>query len=74
MVSGYFKEIGINDLCLKSNGVVHKVIPVLLNQNEAMNACKILQAELAYPKTLDQFKKWQSTLRFLINGHAHLFV
>ena len=38
----------------------YKLIPTKLDYENAMHACKILQAKLAYPKTLQEFKKWSS--------------
>ena len=66
MISGSLKESEIDELCYKRNRVVRKLIPVLLDQNEAMLVCNILQAELAYPKTLDEFQKWQSMINIYL--------
>ena len=48
---------------------MHKVMPVFLDQHNAMHVCKSLKAELAYPRTLDEYKDWKS--KFLYLGSAY---
>ena len=38
----------------------HKLIPHLQDQDGAMKTCKILNGQLASPKTLDEYKSWDS--------------
>ena len=42
----------------------YKILPTQLDHENAMHACKILQAKLAYPKTLQEYKKWSSKFDF----------
>ena len=42
----------------------YKLVPTKLDYENAMHACKILQAKLAYPKTLQEFNKWSSKFEF----------
>ena len=62
MVEGNIKDVIVNQLCHNSNASkpTYKVMPVPLNQERAMHMCGILQAQLTYPKTLDEYKNWQS--------------
>ena len=52
----------IKQLC--SQGIVetsyHKLMPHLQDQDGAMKTCKVLNGQLAYPKTLDEYKSWNS--------------
>ena len=52
----------IKQLCLQgiSETTYHKLIPHLQDQNGAMKTCKILHGQLASPKTLDDYRSWNS--------------
>lgn len=62
MVEGDIKDVDVKHLCHNSNASIpmYKTMPILLDQKGAMHMCKIMQAQLAYPKTLEGYKKWQS--------------
>ena len=53
---------GNNDTCRWSltRNPVYKVSPTLLAQDQIKKTCHILQAKLAYPKTLQDYKSWNS--------------
>ena len=52
----------IKKLC--SQGIVetsyHKLMPHLQDQDGAMKTCSVLNGQLAYPTTLDEYKSWNS--------------
>jgi hypothetical protein len=51
-----------NDTCLWSltRNPIYKVLPTLLPRDQVMKTCHILKAKLAYPKTLEDYKTWNS--------------
>ena len=58
----------IKQLCSqgKTEATIHKLIPHEQNQDGAMKTCKVLNGQLASPKTLDEYKSWNSkNLSFL---------
>ena len=54
--------IVLNQLCSIENQTVerHRIIQVLLDQDDAIHTCNILSGKLAYPITIDEFKTWKS--------------
>ena len=54
--------IAMTQFCPKSDQTVelHKIVQVLLNQDDAIHTCNILNGKLAYPITIDEFKAWKS--------------
>ena len=54
--------IAMTQFCPKSDQTVelHKIVQVLLNQDDAIHTCNILNGKLAYPITTDQYKTWKS--------------
>ena len=59
-IMGTYHDRHIGELCHKSIKIIHQVVPVMLDQEKAMQTCNILNAELAYPNPSDQFKRFQS--------------
>ena len=64
-INGTNQERDIKELCHTSIKSIHQIVPVMLNQEKAMHACKILNAEMAYPNASYQFKEFQS--KYLMN-------
>ena len=58
-INGTNHERDIEELCHKSKTTFHQIVPVRLNLERAMATCKIMNAEMAYPSTSDQFKELQ---------------
>ena len=52
----------IKQLCSqgKTEKSYHKLIPHLQDQDDAMKTCEVLNGQLASPKTLDEYKSWNS--------------
>ena len=48
-----YKEI--RDLCYHSIDKKETIVPVLLNQAEAMHVCKIMGSKMTYNKTLSEY-------------------
>ena len=59
-INGTNRDRDIGELCHKSPKIIHQVVPVMLDQEKAMQTCNILNAELAYPNPSDQFIGFQS--------------
>ena len=70
MVEGDIKDVDVNHLCHNSNASIpkYKIMPIWLDLKGAMHMCKVLQAQLAYPKTLDEYKKWQCKCISILTG------
>ena len=66
-INGTNQERDIKELCHTSIKTIHQIVPVMLNQEKAIHACKILNAEMAYPNATDQFKEFQS--KYLMNSN-----
>ena len=67
--SMFKREINEKETCILNDEKpsTYKLLPTKLDYENAMHACKILQAKLAYPKTLQEYKKWSSMIiRFLV--------
>ena len=62
MLTGDNHQRQIKQLCSQgiSETTYHKLIPHLQDQDGAMKTCKILNGQLASPKTLDEYKSWNS--------------
>ena len=54
--------IAMTQFCPKGDQTIekHRIVQVLLNQDDAIHACNILNGKLAYPITIDEFKTWKS--------------
>ena len=65
MFKGRIKD---REICseMESKTGINKVMPILLDQNGAIQACVSLQATLAYPKTLEDYSRWPSESKYLI--------
>ena len=52
----------IKQLCSrgKTEKSYYKLIPHLQDHDDAMKTCEVLNGQLAYPKTLDEYKSWNS--------------
>ena len=52
----------IKQLCSrgKTEKSYYKLIPHLQDQDDAMKTCEVLNGQLATPKTLDEYKSWNS--------------
>ena len=59
-------QINVEETCILNDKKpsTYKLLPTKLDYENALHACKILQAKLAYPKTLKEFKKWSSKFDF----------
>ena len=62
MLTGDNHQRQIKQLCSQgiSETTYHKLIPHLQDQDGAMKTCKILNGQLASPKTIDEYKSWNS--------------
>ena len=60
MLEGIKYQKEITQMCSNSESSVpfYKVIPVNLDRDDALDVCEILQAKLAYPKTLTEYANW----------------
>ena len=60
--SKYIEKIG--SICPQSNttSLVHKIMPYLHKQDNALHACKILNGELVYPNSLNELQTWNGKL------------
>ena len=67
MIGGVVEDSDVDQLCHNSNTTIPipKIMPIMQNQNDAIHLCKILQAQLAYPKTLEDYNKWKGNQYFL---------
>ena len=69
--NNYKKDI--THLCLpnysKAAPMFHTIMPILQNQDNAIHTCNILNAKLAFPKTLDEHHTWngKTTIRLLLS-------
>ena len=69
--NNYKKDI--THLCLPGHGKVapmfYTIMPYLQNQDNAIYTCNILNAKLAFPKTLDEHHTWngKTTIRLLLS-------
>ena len=63
---GVVEDSDVDQLCHNSNTTIPipKIMPIMQNQNDAIHLCKILQAQLAYPKTLEDYDKWKGNSYF----------
>ena len=55
----------IKNICFNSEdggNIFHKVIPIRLIQEDAMQVCKILKAQMSYPLTTAEYQYWPSKL------------
>ena len=54
--------IPMTHFCPKGDQTVekHRIVQVLLNQDDAIHTCDILNGKVAYPITIDEFKTWKS--------------
>ena len=54
--------IAMTHLCPKGDHTVekHRIVQVLLNQDDAIHTCNILNGKVAYPITIDDIKTWKS--------------
>ena len=61
MILGDSIKQEISELCFHgTNGKsTHKLIPYQRNQDEALFVCKNLNGQLAYPKNIEEYSKWQ---------------
>ena len=61
-LTGSITEVEINKLCSRGNQniTIHKVLPILLDQHDAIHACQILGSQLAYPKSQEDYNLWHS--------------
>ena len=55
MIKGSSKYKEIRDLCYHSIDKKETIVPVLLNQAEAMHVCKIMGSKMTYNKTLSEY-------------------
>ena len=64
MIRGSKYIENIESICPQSNvtTLVYKIMPYLLNQDNALHVCKILNSELVYPNSLNELKKWNGKL------------
>ena len=55
-------QITMKQLCSqgKTEATYHKLIPYEQDQGGAVKTCKVLNGQLASPKTLDEYKSWNS--------------
>ena len=62
MLTGDNHQRQIKQLCSQgiSETTYHKLIPHLQDQDGAMKTCSVLNGQLAYPTTLDEYKSWNS--------------
>ena len=60
--SKYIENIGI--ICPQTNvtSLMYKIMPYLHDQDTAMHVCEILNGELAFPNSLNEFQKWKGRL------------
>ena len=64
---GDTSTIALNQLCSKDYQTVkrHRIIQVLLDQDDAIHTCNILNGKLAYPITTDQYKTWKGRWQYV---------
>lgn len=76
MLTGEFVTQDINQICHNGNGTVvhHILVPLLFNQDDALNVCKISQGELAYPKRINEYNDWQSKKLRLVKPASLCFL
>ena len=60
--SKYNEDIGV--ICPQRNTTspIYKIMPYLHDQVTALHVCKILNGKLAFPNSLNEFKKWKGRL------------
>ena len=61
MLSGDIYQKDIKQVCSSGmdSQLMYKVMPYFKNQGDAMHTCKILQSQLSYPKSIEDYKKWE---------------
>ena len=54
--------VAMTQFCHKGDQTVekHRIVQVLLSQDDAIHACTMLNGKLAYPINIDEFKTWKS--------------
>ena len=60
----------------KTEASYHKLIPHLQDQDGAMKTCKVLNGQLASPKSLDEYRSWNSkslNISFLHVNYVRIF-
>ena len=60
MIRGSKYTEDIRNICPQGNAtsLIYKIIPYLYNQDNAIHVCKILDGELAFPKSLNELQTW----------------
>ena len=60
MIRGSKYNENIENICPQSNtlSTIYKIMPYLHNRDDAMHVCKILNGELAFPKSLNELQTW----------------
>ena len=69
--SKYIANKGI--ICPQRNvtSPIYKIMPYLHDQDTALHVCKILNGELAFPNSLNEFQKWKGRLLRMIFINAN---
>ena len=64
--------IAMTQLCLEGDQTVerHRIVQVLLNQDDAIHTCNILNGKLAYPSTIDEYQTWKSRCQYVLNSFS----
>ena len=60
--SKYFEKMG--NICPQGNATspIYKIMPYIYDRENAIQACKILNGEVAYPNSLNELKTWNGKL------------
>ena len=63
IIRGRKYEENIGNICPNRNtSPIHKIMPYLHDQDNAIHVCTILNGELAFPNTLQEFQTWNGKL------------
>ena len=60
----------IKNICFNSEdggNIFHKVMPVRLIQEDAIQVCEILKAKMSYPLTTAEYQYWPSKLELFVS-------
>ena len=73
MITGSKYIENIASICPQSNttSLVHKIMPYLHKQDNALHACKILSGELVYPNSLNELQTWNGKLTRIIHRNNY---
>ena len=63
MITGVSRETDSTDICYLSVETIDTIVPVLLGQNEAIQACQSLKAKFHYPHHLEKVNGKQPFLK-----------